>query len=634
MGTTLPIDEARRRLHEVVRGDAPFDEKASEALELGTRCLGADSGSLTRIDRETDHWEAVTTADGQAAPERERDLRATYCRETVEDDTPLALHDAPDQGWDGDPAFEIGGDHTYLGVPLVPEDETYGTVCFVAEEPREAPFSDAETRFAEHLARLLERELAREHAETELTNQTTLATVLNRVLRHNIRNDIAVVRGYTELMAEQLDDETPAEIVQSHIDELIDLSQKARELEGVVSASSERQYTEIGSLIDDVAETVTRDHPEASVSVESDGDVPVGVLSSFDRAVEELIENAVTHGGEQPTVTVTVDTAPDAVEIRVADDGPGLPEPERKALERGTETSLDHGSGLGLWLAYWIVTSHDGSLDPVVTEGGTTMEITIPRKPAVGVQQRLTELTRSRDRYKAAFEAARDAVAILDDDGRILDANSAMSDVFGPDTRDLIGRPIPEFLPGGFDFEAEWRAFREDGTKRGTVTVAGADGTDRVLEYAATADIIPGQHLVVCRDVTDREERERELRARTRAMEKAPVGIVMTDPNREDNPITYTNERFSERTGYDDDEIVGRNCRVLQGAGTKPEPVRKLRTAIDDRESVTVTLRNYRADGTEFWNRVRIAPVEDDDGTLTNYVGFQQDVTDRIERER
>jgi len=70
------------------------------------------------------------------------------------------------------------------------------------------------------------------------------------------------------------------------------------------------------------------------------------------------------------------------------------------------ETPLAHGSGLGLWLAYWIVSSHDGSIDPEITEQGTTMTVTIPRKPDVTVQQQVTEVTRSRDKYKTSFGEA------------------------------------------------------------------------------------------------------------------------------------------------------------------------------------------------------------------------------------
>jgi len=516
MGTTISIGEARQQLHETLRTDRPFDEKARTALELGRRSLGADGGLLVRIDRENNHWEPVITTDIATESfsfSHDPDLGETYCGETIDHNTPFVLHDSANQGWADDPAFEFCEFHTYLGVPLILNEDAYGTVCFVAKEPRSEPFGNAETWFAEHLTRLLERELERKHVEAELTNQTNLATVLNRVLRHNLRNDISVIRGYTELMAEQLDDEPVAETVLAHIDDLIKLSQKARELEELISASSERQYTEITSLVENIVGTISDEYPSSSISVEYDGEIRIGVLRNFDRAIEELVENAVKHSGDSPRVTISIETVANGVEIRISDDGPGLPDHEAKVLADGKETPLAHGTGLGLWLAYWIIMNHDGSLDSTVTNDGTTMTISVPEKPTVGAQQQLTELTRSRDKYKAAFQEANEAIVIVDDNGRIMDANPATSTVFGLDHQKLMGRPIAEFLSDDFEFKTEWRELLETGGERDIAPVLGIDGVDRVLEYSATADIIPGQHLFVGRDVTEQEKRRQDSRS-------------------------------------------------------------------------------------------------------------------------
>ncbi|WP_233740841.1 PAS domain-containing protein [Halobaculum saliterrae] len=132
----------------------------------------------------------------------------------------------------------------------------------------------------------------------------------------------------------------------------------------------------------------------------------------------------------------------------------------------------------------------------------------------------------------------------------------------------------------------------------------------------------------------ERRDHERELERKDRAMDEAPVGITITDPSQEDNPLIYANDRFTELTGYAEDEAVGSNCRFLQGEHTDPDPVAQMREAIDAEEPVTVELRNYSKDGTEFWNRVSIAPVRNDEGAVTNYVGFQRDVTNDKERNR
>jgi PAS domain S-box-containing protein len=129
------------------------------------------------------------------------------------------------------------------------------------------------------------------------------------------------------------------------------------------------------------------------------------------------------------------------------------------------------------------------------------------------------------------------------------------------------------------------------------------------------------------------EQRDR-LRLFRRAMDEAAVGVTISDYRQPDNPLVYVNTRFEETTGYGMPDAMGRNCRFLQGPETDPEPVAELRRAIDAGEATTVRLRNYRKDGTLFWNRVSIAPIRNDEGTVTHFVGFQQDVTEELERER
>jgi len=130
-------------------------------------------------------------------------------------------------------------------------------------------------------------------------------------------------------------------------------------------------------------------------------------------------------------------------------------------------------------------------------------------------------------------------------------------------------------------------------------------------------------------DITERTEREQELLTKSRALDEAPVGISITD-SAADNEMVYVNPQFLELTGYPPEEVLGRNCRFLQGEGTQPEPVSTLRAAIDSETDASVELRNYRRDGTMFWNQLEIAPVRDETGAVVNYIGFQQDITDRV----
>jgi PAS domain S-box-containing protein len=110
-------------------------------------------------------------------------------------------------------------------------------------------------------------------------------------------------------------------------------------------------------------------------------------------------------------------------------------------------------------------------------------------------------------------------------------------------------------------------------------------------------------------------------------------GVTLTDPDMEDAPIVYANKRFNEITGYDTEEIIGRNCRFLQGDDRDQEGLRRLRDAIANRQPVEVTLRNYRRDGKLFHNKLNITPLFDAKGNLIYFLGVQYDVTDQVRAE-
>ena len=497
---------ARETLYEIVRSDDPFESKARQALDVGRAFLDADRGYLARVDADTEYWELLATAGpGDAGqPASDLDYEISYCRRTIAEGT-VALHDAPTQGWADDPAFEAQGLCCYHGTRLVVDGEPYGTVCFVAEAPREE-FSECESLFAELVGRLLERELERHTYESELTRQTNLSTVLNRVLRHNLRNKLSVVRGYTQLVADRTDDDeltAAGETAIDTVDSLIELCEKARKLDRVVGSETDPEPTDLSALVDSVAESVDADYPAAIVRVDGEASVTGQVVPSLERALTELIENAAKHGGEAPTVTVRLRTVSNDIEIRISDDGPGIADHEVAVLESGAETPLIHGSGLGLWLAHWIVTGHGGSIEATTAETGTTMTVRLPQVIDQSVDGEATELARAHDQYQAAFEACSDAMVILDTDSRIVEANPAAADVFGLDSRELLGRSVAEFLPDDFDVETARNRLRDADRVRDTVRIAAADGVDRLVEYTGTADVVPGHNLFVGRPVAD-----------------------------------------------------------------------------------------------------------------------------------
>jgi PAS domain S-box-containing protein len=113
------------------------------------------------------------------------------------------------------------------------------------------------------------------------------------------------------------------------------------------------------------------------------------------------------------------------------------------------------------------------------------------------------------------------------------------------------------------------------------------------------------------------------------AVAAAPTGVVVSDPNQPDCPIVYANPAFFRLTGYAAPEVIGRNCRFLQGPGTDPAHVHAIRRAIAERRSLDIELVNYRRDGTRFVNELHISPVFGPDGSLRHFLGIQHDVTAR-----
>lgn len=116
----------------------------------------------------------------------------------------------------------------------------------------------------------------------------------------------------------------------------------------------------------------------------------------------------------------------------------------------------------------------------------------------------------------------------------------------------------------------------------------------------------------------------------TQILDGSVNGITLSDPDIEDNPIVYANKSFERITGYSKEEILGRNCRFLQGRERDQEQIKKIRDAIKNVEPVEVTLKNYRKNGQLFYNRLSITPLFDNEGKLIYFLGVQYDVTEQV----
>lgn len=119
------------------------------------------------------------------------------------------------------------------------------------------------------------------------------------------------------------------------------------------------------------------------------------------------------------------------------------------------------------------------------------------------------------------------------------------------------------------------------------------------------------------------------LRLLERAVTASTNSIVITDSTRPDGPLVYVNPTFERTTGYAAEEALGRNCRFLQGEDRDQPALEELRAAVREGRHCTVVLRNYRKDGTLFYNELSVYPVRDENDRVMNFVGVQNDITER-----
>lgn len=158
------------------------------------------------------------------------------------------------------------------------------------------------------------------------------------------------------------------------------------------------------------------------------------------------------------------------------------------------------------------------------------------------------------------------------------------------------------------------------------------DGEQKTLLVSAVPFALEGEErhgaISVLQDISVQRQAEMELRLRNHAIEASVNAIIITDANQADNPIVYVNPAFERITGYTTEEVMGCNCRLLQGNDHEQMGLESIRRALRHGNEGAALLRNYRKDGSLFWNELRVAPVRDDQGRIRHFVGVLNDVTD------
>jgi len=209
--------------------------------------------------------------------------------------------------------------------------------------------------------------------------------VLNRLLRHNFRNDATAIQGNASLLRADITDPDARrrlETIERTIETMIERNERFSHLTERLE-ESDREAIDLAAKIEKLVAAKRRRHPEVAIALDCTESAWVDTGEVVVSALDELLTNSIKHNdSERPRVMISITSGArsggNAVRLRVSDNGPGIPDYEIEPIDKGTETPLEHTSGVGLWLATWIVRKVDGSLAFAETDDGTTVTIRLP----------------------------------------------------------------------------------------------------------------------------------------------------------------------------------------------------------------------------------------------------------------
>ncbi len=274
----------------------------------------------------------------------------------------------------------------------------------------------------------------------------------------------------------------------------------------------------------------------------------------------------------------------------------------------------------------------DLSVSRVLLEGSWTF---------IGIIRDVTERVESENRLHetneklhALIHASPHAIIAMDCEGNISLWNRAAERIFGWEAEEVLGRPYPAIPEGRLE---EYAALRrkilageistdlevQRQCKDGTLITASVSAAPTFDAAGAVTGI-----MTLISDITARKQDEQSLVLLKRAIESTLNGVVITDVTRPDNPIIYVNPAFERMTGFGVHEVLGKNPRFLRGDDRDQVELKKLVLTFQEQRDGYFVLRNYRKDGTLFWNELFIAPVRDRDGAVTNYIGVMNDISE------
>lgn len=257
-----------------------------------------------------------------------------------------------------------------------------------------------------------------------------------------------------------------------------------------------------------------------------------------------------------------------------------------------------------------------------------------------GLRQRLRETLYEREREHLALDRHA-IVSMTDAAGTITYVNDRFCEISGYAREELLGANHRLLKSGEHPaafYEDMWRTIVVGKVWQDEVCNRRKDGSLYWVESTVTPfldeDGLPYQYVSIRTDITALKEQELRLRIQARAMESAVNGIAIADARSEGMPLVYVNPAFERITGYAASEMLGRNCRFLQGDDQDQAGLDDIRAALRQQRAGNALLRNYRKSGELFWNDFALAPVRNEDGKVTHYVGVSNDVTRQKQAEQ
>lgn len=256
------------------------------------------------------------------------------------------------------------------------------------------------------------------------------------------------------------------------------------------------------------------------------------------------------------------------------------------------------------------------------------------------VEQRTLALAQSEALLRKILDSLPVGVLVADPSGRLIMSNPESSLIWGgtlPGELVERGRYQGCWAENGEPVQDDdWplaRAVQQGKASRNRVIdIHSFDGASKTILNSAVPflddqGLLQGA-IAVIQDVSEQRRRDLEIRIRTRAVEASVNAIIITDNEQADQPIVYVNPAFERITGYRSEEVLGRNCRFLQGEQQGQPALNTIRRALRGQEEGAAILRNYRKDGSAFWNDLKVAPVVNDRGKVSHFVGILHDITE------